>query len=84
MVESREELWTSSGKVYKSIPELVDLLRSRGLVIDVDDATVEQFLSGVNYYRFTGYGGRLIYLKGYRDGTDEERVRLLKEAIKKV
>ena len=31
-----------------------------------------------------GYGGRLIYLKGYRDGTDEERVRLLKEAIKKV
>ena len=54
MVEPREELWTSSGKVYKSIPELVDLLRSRGLVIDVDDATVEQFLSGVNYYRFTG------------------------------
>ena len=31
-----------------------------------------------------GYGGRLIYLKGFRDGTDEERVRLLKEAIKKV
>ena len=31
-----------------------------------------------------GYGGRLVYLKGYRDGTDEERVRLLKEAIKKV
>ena len=28
-----------------------------------------------------GYGGRLIYLKGYRDGTDEERVRLLNEAI---
>ena len=28
-----------------------------------------------------GYGGRLVYLKGYRDGTDEERVRLLKEAI---
>ena len=55
MVEPREELWTSSGKVYKSIPELVDLLRSRGLVIDVDDATVEQFLTGVNYYRFTGY-----------------------------
>ena len=30
-----------------------------------------------------GYGGRLIYLKGYRDGTDEERVRLLKEALEK-
>ena len=28
-----------------------------------------------------GYGGRLIYLKGFRDGTDEERVRLLKEAL---
>ena len=30
---------------------------------------------------WTGYGGRLIYLKGYRDGTPEERVRLLKKAI---
>ena len=28
-----------------------------------------------------GYGGRLVYLKGYRDGTDEERVRLLKDAL---
>ena len=27
---------------------------------------------------------RIIYLKGYRDGTDEERVRLLKEALEKV
>lgn len=27
------------------------------------------------------YGGRLIYLKGYRGGTPEERVRLLKSAI---
>ncbi len=30
------------------------------------------------------YGGRLIYLKGYRDGTDEVRVRLLKDAIEKL
>jgi len=29
------------------------------------------------------YGGRLIYLKGFRDGTDEMRIRLLKEAIEK-
>ena len=29
----------------------------------------------------SGYDGRLIYLKGYRDGTDEERVELLKKAI---
>ncbi len=27
------------------------------------------------------YGGRLVYLKGYRDGSTEERVRLLKNAI---
>ena len=30
---------------------------------------------------YSGYGGRLIYLKGYRDGTPQERVRLLKCAI---
>ena len=30
------------------------------------------------------YGGRLIYLKGFRDGTREERVRLLKDAIESV
>ncbi len=30
---------------------------------------------------WSGYGGQLIYLKGYRDGTDEERVELLKKAI---
>ena len=30
------------------------------------------------------YGGRLIYLKGYRDGTPEERMRLLNEAIKEL
>lgn len=27
------------------------------------------------------YGGRLIYIKGYRDGTKEDRIRLLKEAL---
>ncbi|MBQ6137896.1 MAG: hypothetical protein IJI73_11060 [Kiritimatiellae bacterium] len=31
-----------------------------------------------------GYGGRLIYLKGYREGTPEERVRLLKDGIKRI
>lgn len=30
------------------------------------------------------YGGRLVYLKGYRDGTSEERVRLLKDAIEEL
>ena len=28
-----------------------------------------------------GCGGRLLYLKGFRDGSDEKRVRLLKKAI---
>ena len=31
-----------------------------------------------------GYDGRLIYLKGYRDGSDEQRVELLKSAIEKL
>ena len=30
------------------------------------------------------YGGRLIYLKGYRDGLPDERVRLLKKAIEEL
>ena len=30
---------------------------------------------------YSGYEGRLIYLKGYRDGSPEERVSLLKSAI---
>ena len=33
---------------------------------------------------FYGYDGRLIYLKGYRDGSDEKRVELLKKAIEKI
>ena len=30
---------------------------------------------------WSGYSGRLIYLKGYRDGTPEHRIMLLKRAI---
>ena len=33
---------------------------------------------------WNGCGGRLIYLKGYRDGTPEERVQLLKQAIEEL
>ena len=33
---------------------------------------------------WSGYGGRLIYLKGYRDGTDEARVELLIKAIERI
>ncbi len=30
------------------------------------------------------YGGRLVYLKGYRDGLPDERVRLLKKATEEL
>ena len=30
------------------------------------------------------YGGRLVYLRGYRDGTKDERVGLLRDALKEV
>ena len=33
---------------------------------------------------WSGYDGRLIYLKGYRDGSDEKRVELLKSAIERM
>ena len=33
---------------------------------------------------WSGYGGRLLYLKGYRDGTRESRVELLKKSIVRV
>ena len=33
---------------------------------------------------WSGYGGRLIYLKGYRDGTKEQRVELLKKAMESI
>ena len=39
---------------------------------------------GVGSEIWSGYGGQLIYLKGYRDGTDEERVELLKMAIERI
>ena len=39
---------------------------------------------GVGSEIWSSYEGRLIYLKGYRDGTDEERVELLKRAIERI
>ena len=41
-------------KEYKTLHELIGILQSRGLIID-DPRDAEAFLSGVNYYRFTGY-----------------------------
>ena len=45
-----------------------------------DDSRVDRVEGGV----WSGYGGQLIYLKGYRDGTDEESVELLKNAIERI
>ena len=45
-----------------------------------DDSRVDRVEGGV----WSGYGGQLIYLKGYRDGTDEESVELLKMAIERI
>lgn len=42
-------------KPYKSVDELIDLLKARGLVFDGDEDVAHRFLSCVNYYRFTGY-----------------------------
>ena len=36
---------------------------------------------GVGSEIWSGYGGRLIYLKVYRDGSPTERVELLKHAL---
>ena len=33
---------------------------------------------------WVGYDGRLTYLKGYRDGSDEKRVELLRKAIERI
>ena len=53
-----------------------------GLELRVGSGGVEELRVGSEIW--SGYGGRLIYLKGYRDGTDEERVELLKKAIERI
>ena len=53
-----------------------------GMELRVESGGVKSV--GVGSEIWSGYGGRLIYLKGYRDGTDEERVELLKRAIERL
>ena len=61
--------------------------RVEGLTQRRRDAECAEMFSRVEHVErvegglWSGYGGRLIYLKGYRDGTDEERVELLRRAI---
>ena len=42
-------------KPYRSVDQLIELLKVRGLVFDGDEDMARRFLSCVNYYRFTGY-----------------------------
>ena len=42
------------GKTYKSVSELVQLLKSRGLVIE-DETRAERYLSNIGYYRLSAY-----------------------------
>ena len=53
-----------------------------GLELKVGSGGVEELRVGSEIW--SGYGGQLIYLKGYRDGTPQERVRLLKSALTKL
>ena len=55
-----------------------------GLELGVGSGGVEELgveSGGVGSGIWSGYGGRLIYLKGYRDGTPEQCVKLLISAI---
>lgn len=42
-------------KPYRSVAQLIELLKARGLVFDGDEDAARRYLSCVNYYRFTGY-----------------------------
>ena len=53
-----------------------------GLELRVGSGGVEELRVGSEIW--SGYEGRLVYLKGYRDGTDEERVELLKKAMERI
>jgi len=52
--------------------------------LEVRVSSLEEGLDGQSPSIRTGYWGRLLYLVGYRDGSANERVRLLKEAILKL
>ena len=61
--------------------------RVEGLTQRRRDAECAEMFSRVEHVErvegglWSGYEGRLIYLKGYRDGSNEQRVELLKNAI---
>ena len=63
-------------------------LGDRGQELGVSDEVGEGEDSSTSTLNFdsnilVGYDGRLLYLRGYREGTNEKRVQLLKAAIEK-
>ena len=94
-VQKFEELkiWQVAREVAKRVYELTrrgEFAKDFGLKDQIQRAAVsigsniaEGFERDSNseLMKFLSYGGRLVYLRGFGDGTDEKRVELLKEAI---
>ena len=93
--EEKEKVWEwCDVLVLPTLSENFGLVIAEALergkrVITTDGAPAwGEYLSRVEHVErveggemLAGYGGRLIYLKGYLDGSDEKRVVLLKRAI---
>ena len=86
--EEKEKVWEwCDVLVLPTLSENFGLVVAEALergkrVITTDGAPAwDEGLDGQNPSIKTGYGGRLLYLVGYRDGTNERRVELLKSAI---
>ena len=71
-------VWKSSSRSYES-----KLNSGVGNSVDERDLPVRCSTSTSDFDSniLSGYGGRLLYLKGYRDGSDAERVKLLQDAL---
>ena len=75
----------------KAVDEINDDSRSResklnsgvGNSVDERDLPVRCSTSTSDFDSniLSGYGGRLLYLNGYRDGGEKERIKLLKDAL---
>ena len=71
-------VWESSSRSYES-----KLNSGVGNSVDERDLPVRCSTSTSDFDSniLSGHGGRLLYLKGYRDGSDAKRVELLRDAL---
>ena len=64
-------------KQYKDIPDLIDLLKTRGLIID-DEAKAQSYLARIGYFRLSAYFYPLLELPKtthkYKSGSTFEQV----------